>query len=338
MRRTGLSAAHQCPTYLIVVPKLIEFVDANERLQDLFNGALMENPGNTKLKKISDKYGIEEIDPELPPGEIVPVEPTIPIEMVEIPAGYFEMGSKWQSGFNQAYKDEAPPSKIHLDKFFISKYPITRIQFASFVRSEKYRTTAEQQGYSQVWTPNGDKKLRRTSWRGFLNFGTHIYLKRKHPVTHITWHDAIAFCEWARVRLPTEAEWEKAARGINGHKYPWGNDEPDSSKCNFFNQVDQYDDDMATTRVNKYKSGLSPFGVWDMVGNVREWTSSLKGNYPYRAGDGRENSLNYGNRILRGGAFMNMPWDIRCARRFNMKPDYCSNYIGFRVVALTETK
>ncbi len=159
--------------------------------------------------------------------------------------------------------------------------------------------------------------------------------KQDHPVTCVSWHDAIAFCKWAGVRLPTEAEWEKAARGTDGRIWPWGNREPNSGLCNFDVTVGD------TTPVGRYPDGKSPYGLLDVAGNVWEWTSSLWGTdtskpefgYPYDAKDGREN-LTRRIRVrarLRGGSFRDDAQGVRCACRFGYNPDirYATSVFGW---------
>src|SRR5690606_17447059 len=128
-----------------------------------------------------------------------------------------------------------------------------------------------------------------------------------HPVVNVTWHDALAFCQWAGVRLPTEAEWEKAARGTDGRIWPWGGNEPTDKLCNFNMNVGD------TTPVGAYPAGASPYGCLDMAGNVWEWTISLWGKdankpdygYPYDPNDGREapDAPDAVRRTLRGGSW-----------------------------------
>lgn len=134
---------------------------------------------------------------------------------------------------------------VYLDAYYISRTPVTNAQYAKFVQATGHRAPEHWDGD----TPP-DEIL-------------------DHPVTYVSWCDAQAYCEWAGVRLPTEEEWEKAARGTDGQKYPWGNEEPTSGLCNFNMNVG------GTTPVGKYSpQGDSPYGCVDMAGNVWEWTES----------------------------------------------------------------
>jgi formylglycine-generating enzyme required for sulfatase activity len=153
-------------------------------------------------------------------------------------------------------------------------------------------------------------------------------------VRYVSWRDALAYCRWLSERtglpvtLPSEAEWEKAARGTDGRIYPWGDEDPTAELCNFSGNVGD------TTPVGNYSpEGDSPYECADMAGNVWEWTRSLWGeNYPYDPADGRENLEASGSRVVRGGAFGYTEYHVRCAYRNGDAPYLRSGPYGFRVV------
>jgi iron(II)-dependent oxidoreductase len=235
--------------------------------------------------------------------------------LVDIPAGPFWMGDDTDS-------DAKPRHQITLEAYRIAKYPVTVGQFRRFVEA------------------SGHEPRDNGSLRGVTN----------HPVIWVTWHEARAYCRWLTevwraagkigadevVRLPTEAEWAKAARGTDGRRYPWG-DAWDDARCN--TSESGLGD---TTPVGMYPDGVSPYGCLDMAGNVWEWTTSLWGEdafsphylYPYQADDGREN-LDAGDDVLRavrGGSFLNPRHYARCAYRFKVDPINNWRELGFRVV------
>ena len=254
---------------------------------------------------------------------------------VEVPAGPFLMGSDKKRD-PEAYEDEMPQHEVNLPTYYISRYPVTVAQFGAFV---------EESGYE----PQSKDGL-----KGIDN----------HPVVNVTWYDAIAYCKWLndmlwtwdstpeplgkllregkiignpwRITLPSEAEWEKAARGNDGRIYPWG-DKPDTNRTNYSKTRIG-----ATSTVGCFPEGASPYGCLDMTGNVWEWTRSLWGKdfeiadfkYPYDIKDGREDSKG-GNdvpRVLRGGAFGGDEWLMRCAFRRWDFPMFGLGDFGFRVV------
>lgn len=236
-------------------------------------------------------------------------ETPFPLEVSHIPAGEFLMGSDKQKD-KDAQDNELPQHRIYVSEFYIGRYPITNAQYAVFAKAQRLK-----------WEmPQG---------------------KEHHPVVNVSWNEAVAFCQWLskqtkqNFRLPTEAEWEKAARGpstSSGHIYPWG----DVWEPNKANADEQFKD---TTPVGKFSPvGDSEYGVSDMSGNVWEWCAdwwardeyqNLKGQVvrdPTGPSTGRY-------RIVRGGAFSIAASSVRCAYRFVGDPfDRYRNY-GFRVVA-----
>ncbi|MDG4598223.1 MAG: SUMF1/EgtB/PvdO family nonheme iron enzyme [Candidatus Contendobacter sp.] len=254
----------------------------------------------------------------------LPTEPLF--GFIEIPAGDFGMG-------------ESPPHRVSLPHYYLARWPVTVAQFAAFVRD------------------SGHKPADSDCLKGIVN----------HPVAYVTWHEAMAYGHWlneqlrklARERLdiekplseserrfwqglaegslgiglPSEAEWEKAARGNDGRIYPWGN-EPDPNRAN-------YNDTGlgATSAVGCFAGGTSPYGCEEMSGNVWEWTRSLYSDYPYPLEGPRRqarenlNAPDNVSRVLRGGAFRHDAWLARCAHRLVGDPGNRFNVCGFRVVA-----
>ena len=222
--------------------------------------------------------------------------------MVLVPAGEFTIGSN-------DYKTEQPIHQVALPDFRIGKYPVTNIQYAAFIAATGHAPPSH--------------------WRGRQSPRE----VRNHPVVYVSWQDAVAYCGWLSeqrgeiVRLPSEAEWEKAARGTDGRTYPWGKQTPDDNLCNFKSNIG------STTAVGIYLAGVSPCGCLDMAGNVWEWTSSLYKSYPYKVDDGREDAADAGRRVVRGGSFDDFGYFVRCAARDHYAPVGRYNLIGFRVMS-----
>ena len=241
-------------------------------------------------------------------------------EWVEIPAGEFWMGTPQEDipglvsrygGEQNWYEREAPRYKVHLPAYSISRVPITNAQYSLFVAATGH-------GAPDHWE---DGRIPRD--------------KESHPVVRVTWHDALAYCRWLSavtgkpIALPSEAEWEKAARGEGDRReFPWG-DEWDETRCNS-GALGLRD----TSPVGIFPDGASPYGVLDLSGNVDEWTRSHYRSYPYDPGDGREDESAGDDvaRVLRGGAFGGPVYRVRCAYRGRSYPDDWYSYIGFRVV------
>jgi len=243
-------------------------------------------------------------------------------EMILIPAGEFLMGSDPERD-RYASDDEQPQHTLYLPDYYIAKTPVTNAQYALFVQTTDYRLPRH---WRRGKPPKGEED---------------------HPVVYVSWYDAVGYCNWLSqatgkaYRLPSEAEWEKAARGTDGRIYPWGNEPPDEERCNFYKPLRR------TTAVGHYSpQGDSPYGCADMAGNVTEWTRSLCGlwtgdkvelfGYPYDPGDGRED-LEAGSlvaRVMRGGAFDCGVRFVRCAVRNWNHPDLRGGNVGFRLVAV----
>lgn len=257
-----------------------------------------------------------------------PLKPKFPVDFdwVPIPAGEFIMGSTDERGL-YIYKDEKPQHNVYLPAFQIARVPVTNTQFRTFVEASGYRTTAEKKKYAYASVDGNWRDVEGADWAHPNGPGSHVRDKADHPVVSVSWYDAQAFCKWAGVLLPSEAQWEKAARGTDGWLWPWGNDKPTGDHCNFAGTVGD------TTPVGRYVRGASPYGVMDMSGNVLEWTSSIWKSYPYDADDGREDQSGSSIRVLRGGSFLYFSDIVRCASRSGFNPYRRYGLFGFRVLA-----
>lgn len=232
--------------------------------------------------------------------------------------------------------EASPQHRIEIQAFAIGKYPVTNAEFAEFIRDGGYARP-------EWWTAMGWKWQRgRLSQQPLPAFWHESRLNgAHHPVVGVSWYEAVAFCRWLSAqdqriyRLPSEAEWEYAARGANSTRhFPWG-DRFEPGCCNTAEAGFG-----GTTPVSHFPNGVSPFGVWDLAGNVFEWTLSkwgvnwqeLQFPYPYRANDGREEMEGSGARVIRGGSWFNPYPEARCAYRARYLAGSRASNIGFRVV------
>ncbi len=224
-------------------------------------------------------------------------------DWVELPGGEVPVGRDLVAFGGSAAADEAPPHTLELEAFSLSLTPVTNAQYARFVDE----TGAAAPGHWEGSAPTP----------GLVD----------HPVVFVDWFDAGAFCEWAGGRLPTEAEWEKAARGADARTYPWGR-EDDPARAVIGREPKRG----STEPVGAHPRGSTPTGLLDLAGNVWEWVSTLYRSYPYDAGDGREDPGAAGERVLRGGSFQSPSLDYaRCAMRSRSQPIRRGPHIGFRV-------
>lgn len=217
--------------------------------------------------------------------------------MIAIPAGEFIMGN------DAGDDDEKPAHKVFVDAFEIDQFEVTNEQFQAFVEQTGYVTEAEKAGESRTW---------RTFAEG----------KPRHPVVMVTWNDAVAYCQWCGKRLPTEAEWEKAARGTEGFIYPWGNewalDKANTEESGY----------RGTTIVGSFPAGASPYGVMDMAGNVAEWTSDWYDAYPGSTFTSAYFGKKY--RVIRGGGWFSDSHLVRTTERSCSTVDLRNDDVGFR--------
>jgi len=235
--------------------------------------------------------------------------------MVIIPSGEFTMGS-------EEYSAEEPIQKIYLDTYFIDKYLVTNEKFQKFVDETGYETDAEKEGAGLVRIGRRLKKLEGANWN-MPDGLTSIDGKETHPVSQVSYNDALSYCQWAKKDLPTEAQWEKAARGPDGNQFPWGDKEPDDTMANFDNMIGH------PAPVDEYKKGQSHYGVFDMAGNVYQWckdwfaTGERNPKNPAGPETGEE-------RIIKGGSFSEGIDSLRSANRDRYEPTYSSFLYGFR--------
>ena len=227
--------------------------------------------------------------------------------MVLVPAGEFMMGSREEA--ESIYKDERPAHAVYLDAYYIDQYEVTIARYATFLHETK---RSEPRYWSdEVLDQHGGK-----------------------PVVEVDWSDATAYCAWVGNRLPSEAQWEKAARGTDGRTYPWGNEAPTPKLVNFWKGYREKFFEQGLTIVGGYEAGRSPYGVYDMAGNVWEWTADwYEESYYSRSPESNpKGPLSGQYRVLRGGSWNQADDNVRSTIRGKNPPSYRSNYIGFRCV------
>ncbi|MBI1877072.1 MAG: SUMF1/EgtB/PvdO family nonheme iron enzyme [Chloroflexi bacterium] len=238
-----------------------------------------------------------------------------------------------RGGFN-----EKPQHELFLSDYQIGRYPLTNFEYEQFIATGGYQE-------KRWWTEKGWKEKQALNRTDPRIRPTSRFNKPNQPVLPVSWYECVAYCRWLSAetgqlyRLPTEAEWEKVARGSDGRAYPWGNDF-DPSRLNTREGQQQV---LATTPVGIYPTGVSPFGVFDCAGNVWEWcTTKWWKPYPYDTTED-EWAADYleGNhvRVLRGGAWGRVPQEAksskitaRCAHRFRFYPFYGINVRSCRLV------
>ena len=264
------------------------------------------------------------------------------------PAGKFWMG------------EDKEEHQLFLNEFYISRYPVTNAQFNAFVKDNGYGISDYWQEAMEAdfWKDGRFKGKYDKGWRDKPNDYGEPFTLANHPVVGVSWYEALAFCRWLdekfkelgkeitvkiwdknskiietkihveswHVTLPSEAEWEKAARSDDKRLYPWGNDiTPNHAN---YNETGIN----ASSPAGCFPAGASPYGMLDMSGNVWEWTRSLYKDYKYDSEDGREDLQSTGVRVLRGGSFLNLDWGVRCAFRFRSNPINWDFNFGFRII------
>ncbi len=261
-------------------------------------------------------YSVAEVESLLAPEVWADIE-----TQIAIPAGPFLMGSDK----GRTSEQNRPQHRVDLPAYQMDKYPTTNIQYARFVADKGYRPPLD-------WTD-----------------GQIPPEMEMHPVVMVSWYDASNYCTWAGKRLPTEAEWEKAARGTDGRRWPWG-EHMDAARLNTYYSVG------GSTDVTTYPEGASPYGVMDMAGNVFEWTED--DFLPYRGTDASPDlfqgkkgvaqtpsdramkvvdlvGVDAKYKVLRGGSWKSDPFSTATYHRNYSWPHYASDFFGFRCAADT---
>ena len=223
--------------------------------------------------------------PSGPQADSTITSPVDGATLLFVPAGEFLMGSTEND--SNADADEIPQHTVYLDAFWIDRIEVTNAVYRRCVQAGGCTEPAHSPRY--LSSEYGD-----------------------HPIFGVSWDQALEYCSWAGRRLPTEAEWEKAARGTDGRLYPWGSDAPSPDRLNFNHQIAD------TTQVGNYPAGASPYGALDMAGNVWEWVADGY-DEDYYAGSPSENptgGASVNRRVLRGGSWSTQAHNVRVSNRF----------------------
>jgi formylglycine-generating enzyme required for sulfatase activity len=237
---------------------------------------------------------------------------------VQIPAGTFLMGAQATDPQRPHYDPEATewetPHEVYVDAYEIARYPVTVGQYQDFVDDDGYA--------QQRWWQAG----------GFGDFSSpedwdEQVPYRSRPVTGVSWYEAAAYCAWAGWRLPTEAEWERAARGTTGRRYPWGDQPPEPSYANYYSESGV----RHPTPVGIFPMDATPEGMCDMAGNVAEWCADWFAEYAADAVSNPRGPQSGSLRVFRGGGWFSEPRGCRLAYRLWFVPERRSNDLGFRV-------
>lgn len=262
----------------------------------------------------------------------VSITNTLPPQFVIIPSGTFLMGS-WHGR-----PDEIPLHMVEVKEFAICKFPVTNMEFYEFTQVTSFITEAERLGEGRIWTGNTWQLIKGLTWRNPRPGNIDIQSRLDHPVTQITWHDAVAFCRWRSdtsgltVELPSEAEWEYACRAGSLGKWCFGND------FELLPEYAWYNDNLDSTTFSQPVGLKAPnrWGLYDMHGNVREWCNDVYDKYPgntlnWDLGDRYSSVSKEEYHVLRGGHFGSSSDFLRSAIRVSGKNGLSTDYTGFRL-------
>jgi len=289
-------------------PEIIKLADtATKTIISDDAGAISETPAPTNTPTLIPTTPTETPEPTQTP--VIGVEPLDSkisdidqMQMVYVPGGTFQMGSE------EGWDSEKPVHTVFLNAFWMDQTEVTNLQYAKCVDAEACSA------------PENNKSFSRNSY--FMNPDFAGY-----PVVNVSWYDAVDYCTWVERRLPTEAEWEKAAKDGESLTYPWG----EMVDCSYANYINCTGD---TTEVGSYPAGASPYAVLDMSGNVWEWVADWYDALYYES-----NPIDYPTgpesgayRVVRGGSWNDYEWYIRSASRYSYFPDNKRFSVGFRCV------
>jgi len=259
-------------------------------------------------------------------------------ELIFVPAGKFSMGAE------DGEDSEKPVHTVDLDDFYIYKTEVTNFRFNAFIKATGYQTEAEKTGFGVAWNPDKKKweRVKGANWMHPTGPGANIKDLDDYPVVQVTWNDAKKYCQWAGGDLPGEAQWEKAARGTDGRRYPWGDEIPDARTpyANFadknfeawFSETNIDDGYRFIAPAGSYPKGASPYGALDMAGNVSEWVNDwfdpeYYQNSPAANPPGAEKG---DGKVTKGGGWNNTSKGIRPAGREWSGVGARTDSLGFR--------
>ena len=318
----------------IITDRVNQYIssDMNEKKQYLYTMAINHECQHQELlvydlqHLLADRY--RPVTKNTPPAATA-----TPKEPIKVKGGIYEMG---YSGNDYCYDIELPEHKVYLNDYIIDPFPVTNQQYMEFIEDGGYENFRH-------WLSDGWEKVNKEKWTAPLYWekidgkwhtmdftGLHE-IEPDEPVCHVSYYEASAYCKWAKKRLPTEAEWEKAALWDDEHQtktiFPWGDDLPDSNKANLLES-----NLWKVTKIGTYQEGKSKYGCHQMIGDVWEWTSSEFIGYPgFKTGFSEYNDKWFTNqKVLRGGSFGTPEISIRGSYRNFFRLDERWLFAGFR--------
>lgn len=224
-------------------------------------------------------------------------------------------------GSTEGTSDEQPVHSVYLDAYWIDRTEVTNAMYAAFLNEQGNQSEGE-----EIWPDDDDEDIliimEGGSWQPLSGY-------EDHPVIMVSWYGAQAYCEWAGRRMPSEAEWEKAARGTDGRMYPWGNESPSGNMANYLGGDDGND---SPASVGSYLEGVSPYGALDMAGNVAEWVNDwyVEDYYSISPKNNPAGPSSGEGRVIRGGSWAMHEDFLYSAYRSDTNPDSTSSDYGFR--------